>query len=113
MQTNLAVVPDDELQGAERRDSVRWRRVFLTGVIRSGQTELPVLIRNISCSGALVSCQLVPIVGSVITFSRGSIEALAEVVRTDGNDIGLRFQEPIDESVILANLGRSEFASAH
>ena len=113
MQTNLAVVSDEESQAVERRDSVRWRRVFLTGSIKSGRTELPVVIRNISCTGALVSCQLVPIVGSVVTFSRGAIEVPAEVVRTEGNDIGLRFQEPIDEGVILANLGRPEFTSAH
>lgn len=113
MQTNLAIVPNDESQDAERRDSVRWRRVFLQGYIRSGHTELPVVIRNISCSGALVTCQLIPIVGSFVTFSRGSIEVLAQVVRTDGNDIGLHFQELIDESLLLANAGRPTFASAH
>ena len=113
MRTNLAVFPSEEPQAADRRDSIRWRRVYLPGRIRSGSTELPVLIRNISCSGALVTCQLVPIVGSVVTFSRGSIEVQAQVVRTDGNDIGLHFEEPIDESLLLADTGRSDFTSAH
>jgi hypothetical protein len=113
MATKLAVVDDEIRMPMERRDSVRWRRVLLRATLRAGHSEVPVTLCDISCGGARVISSLVPPVGSEVTFHRGAIYVVAQVVRTEDHHVALCFNERIDETALLINIGRPELAAAH
>ena len=98
--------------GESRRES-RRSRVMLSAVMMSGATEVPVVIRDISSTGALISAPVAPPVGSYVTLRRGVVCVLGQVVRRGGDKIALHFRERIDEASFLVVIGRSVPMSKH
>jgi hypothetical protein len=109
----LAVANAEPGVPVERRDSVRWRRVLLRATLEAGRSRVLVTLCDISSGGARVISSLVPSVGSEVTFHRGSISVVAQVVRIEDHHVALCFREPIDETALLIDIGRPEFAAAH
>lgn len=108
----LKLVPANEVSGNGRREHGR-SRVMLAAVMMTGAAEVPVVIRDISATGALIQTPVAPQVGSYVTLRRNVVCVVAQVVRQDGNRIGLQFRELIDEASLLVVIGRPMKASAH
>jgi len=108
----VRLIPANEINDDGRREH-RRSRVMLSAVMMTGAAEVPVVIRDISACGALVATPVVPPVGSYVTLRRNVVCVVAQVVRREGNRIGLHFREMIDEASLLVVIGRPITASAH
>ena len=84
------LVPD---QISDLREGVR-SNVLLSAVLTGGAGTVPVRIRNLSPSGALLDGQDLPASGRVM-LRRGHLNATAEVVWSADGECGIRFDEPI------------------
>ena len=108
----IKLIPDFEVTGEGRRDC-RRSKVMLSAIMMTGAAEVPVIIRDISANGALISTPVAPPVGSYVTVRRGVVCVLAQVVRQTGSRLGLRFRESIDEASLLVVLGQPALMSKH
>jgi hypothetical protein len=60
-----------------------------------------VAVKNLSCTGAMIEGTTVPPTGREVILRAGPLDCFAEVVWTEGNRCGLRFDEPIEMSEVL------------
>ena len=106
MAAALTLVPNDTDLAASRRAAKR-SRVMLSAAMTSGATEIPVVIRDVSSTGALIVSPVAPDVGSYVNLRRDPVAVVARVAWRDGRKIGLQFRGEIDESALLIALRRS------
>jgi hypothetical protein len=75
---------------SEGRAAVR-SNMFIAAVLKGASFSLPVRIRNMSCTGALVEGAAVPSAGSTIQLVRGALAVPGAVVWSNEGRCGLRF----------------------
>ena len=92
--------------GARKREAKR-ARVLLTARIDAPSGEITVRLRNLSRKGALVEGEGIPSKGEKLAFIRGNARVPARVVWVAGNQAGLEFRHPIDESELLVQVTRA------
>lgn len=78
-----------------RRNAPR-KNLFLSSLLETGASPLPVRIRNLSVSGALIEGQQLVAEGAQVTLKRGRLSAAAEIVWFSGKRAGVRFSVPIE-----------------
>lgn len=76
--------------GPEARSSPR-SNMFLAAVLAAGGTPVPVKIRNMSSTGALVEGAILPEAGSSVRLIRGSMTVAGQVAWSGEGRCGLRF----------------------
>jgi hypothetical protein len=106
---------------ADAREQVRTN-MFLAAVIRSAGVSLPVKVRNMSVTGALVEGDGLPYHGAEVQLARGSLVVSGTVAWSSRGRCGLRFsslicvrdwlappanggQQRVDEAVRVLKLG--------
>jgi hypothetical protein len=82
-------------QGVDARQANR-ASIFLVAALYCDGSSLPVKIRNISATGALVDCAVVPSAGSLVQLVRGRLIAHALVAWAKDGRCGLKFSGSID-----------------
>ena len=112
MGLTLKLVADNDVVGVGRRECTR-SRVMLSAVMMTAAAEIPVVIRDISSTGALVTTPVAPAPDSYVTLRRGNVCVVGRVVWREGRKVGLHFREQIDEASLLVVIGRSGLSSAH
>jgi hypothetical protein len=91
---------------AERRFEVQ-----LSAVLRTGLLSMPVRVRNLSRSGALVQAPCAPPNGGTVTLSREGFAIEGTVMWVDGHLFGLRFEAPMRATELLILLNKSRTAA--
>ena len=82
--------------------------VFLMAVLAHGKTAVPVRIRNISPTGALLDAKhSLPPAGSQVALRRGDLSVTAEIVWQDQYCCGARFDRRIDPEQWVKRLGHA------
>jgi hypothetical protein len=104
MAVALQLVQDEDAVAEARR--CKRSRVMLSATMTTAAAELPVVIRDISASGALVTSPVAPDAGAWVTLRRDPVHVHAQVVWRDGARIGLSFRDLVDEAALLVSLGR-------
>lgn len=69
--------------------------IFVMATMYAGAGSTPVRVRNMSRTGALVEAAILPPVGTTVRLSRGSLNALGDVMWASGGRAGLRFASPV------------------
>ena len=92
-----------DTKGAEQRRAKR-SRVLLGARLATPTGEIDVRLRNLSQLGALLSCASPPPLGSAVTFMRGETVVRAAVMWVDGEQFGIKFDVPIEESELLIHI---------
>lgn len=77
------------------------RRVLLTGQFQSLAGTHNVAVRNLSNTGASISCNAELKLGSEGVLIAGGLDCLCKVVWHRGGIVGLNFDEPLHSSVVL------------
>ena len=95
----LSLVGEDQ----DLRRSSRFR-VIMSAKLVTTTDEHTVTLRDLSATGALAEGNRLPPVGKDVILTRGSLEAFARVVWTDGARCGLEFDEPIPDRELLTHL---------
>ena len=90
-----AVVP-----GAKAPRSPR-RRVLVTGMFQSLTTSCKAAVRNLSCTGASIECDVPVKVGAEGVLRAGELDCLCRVVWRKGQVYGIKFDQPLHNSVVL------------
>jgi hypothetical protein len=81
--------------------------VFLSASLVCGAVTLPVRVRNMSRTGALVDGGSLPAVGAKIRLIRGDLIADGEVAWQHDGQIGVRFSGQIDVAAWVKKVGHS------
>jgi hypothetical protein len=68
--------------------------LFVMAALYTGAGSMPVRIRNMSASGALVEAADLPAVGTHVRLSRGSISVTGEIIWADKQKAGMHFDSP-------------------
>ena len=76
--------------------------MFLAAVLQGAGFSVPVRIRNMSTTGALVEAAAVPEDGSPVRLVRGSLTISARVMWSEGGRCGLRFSSVVSVREWLA-----------
>lgn len=85
-----------------RRGAAR-ARLHVNALLETTTGELPVLLRDLSCSGARVEGEKLPALGRTALLKRGRLEALGIVVWHDGEGrCGLHFFDPLNIEEVIA-----------
>jgi hypothetical protein len=93
----------DESSMAQNRRQ-RRSNVLMAAAIELSGMSLPVKLRNLSASGALVEGEHLPIEGSEIVFKRQELSVAARVAWAAGNRAGLSFAEPLSPEAVLRHV---------
>jgi hypothetical protein len=64
--------------------------------------KIPVLLRNLSCTGAMAEGANLPSQGRDILLQRGDLEVLAAVVWSTGHQCGLSFYDPVAHDLVVS-----------
>jgi hypothetical protein len=91
--------PLDQAADSEHRVSNRVHVLFAASIEADG-AENPALLRNVSCTGALVETQLALRPGAALLFKRGDARIPATVIWANGGRLGLSFETPIDDGLV-------------
>jgi len=78
----------------ESREEFR-SNVFLSAVLTTGDSDVNVLIRNLSSNGALLDAPRMPETGAV-TLRRGCLRVDGKLAWAGGGECGVRFDEAVD-----------------
>jgi hypothetical protein len=89
--TSLARLQDDD---SDSRSAVR-SNVFLAAILDTGVSTLPVRIRNLSSTGALVEGATLPALGTRVRVLRGRLNASGELAWEGDGQVGIRFDRAI------------------
>jgi len=92
----------DEL--LEEKRGPKRTRVLLSAKLQSGEESLKANLLNLSVSGALLDAAAPPPADTVVTLSRGNMEARGRVLWVNGHRFGMTFDEPIDEAVVAEQI---------
>ena len=79
--------------------------VFLGAVLDSGTGPVPVRVRNISPSGALIEGAILPAPGAKIRLVRGTLQATGTLAWEAQGHAGVSFEEPIDVQAWVQGTG--------
>lgn len=77
--------------------------LFLDAILVSASSSLPVRVRNLSPTGALIEGVDLPTVGSQVTLTRGLLEAAGRTMWVGPGRCGLEFDTPLAVSRWLPN----------
>lgn len=77
------------------------RRVLLTGMFHSLTSSAAASVRNLSCTGASIECEVPLKVGGEGVLEAGQLDALCRVVWTKGEVYGLKFDQPLPNCLVL------------
>lgn len=91
--------------GAGKR-SHRRSRVLLSAMLCGDSGDIPVRLRDLSRSGALVEHPEPLAVGSQVVFHRGATMVPARVAWAGPGRMGLEFLRAIEENEVLVHVGR-------
>jgi hypothetical protein len=95
-----------------RRASAR-ARLHAVATLQSIARDVRVIVRNLSCTGAMVEGDDLPIAGRTVLFKRHGIEEMATVVWAEDGRCGLEFFDPIPhEEVVRQSRSLPERAEA-
>lgn len=83
-------------------------RLSLRARLESLEGVQPADLFNVSCGGAMVTVVRPPKPGAAVILRYGSVEAFCDVVWTSGCHCGLRFEEKLSHSEVLAARRRSD-----
>jgi hypothetical protein len=81
--------------------------VFLSASLVFGAVPVPVRVRNMSRTGALLDGGSLPPVGTPIRLVRGELNAEGAVAWQDGAHAGIRFKGEIDVAAWVKKVGHS------
>ena len=95
----------DRGDGSDRRRKPRLR-VLLSAMLETPDGERPVKLRNLSSTGARIQMDRPPLVGTLVTFRRGTTVAPGTVVWATDSMIGLEFIRPIHQSEVLIHINK-------
>lgn len=90
----LAVEADAGHGGVQQRTDAR-SNMFVMAAIYFGGSPLPVRIRNMSRSGALIESATIPAENSEVRLSRGSLSVSGRIIWQRGNRAGIRFDSDV------------------
>ena len=81
--------------------------VFLSAALLAGGSALPVRLRNLSSSGALLEGVSLPAPGTYVRLVRGELAADGEIAWTTDGQAGIRFSAPIDVPAWVRRIGHA------
>jgi hypothetical protein len=81
--------------------------VDLEAILRAGEADLPVRLRDLSRGGALGTCMRPPAALSDVTLVRGALAIEARVAWAGRSRFGLEFARPIRATELLVQLSLS------
>jgi len=90
---------DTQLEIADRRSPTRRANVMFAAILRSGDEELAVRVRNLSEMGALVEASTLPAPDTAVSLVRNNLSVNGSVVWSSRGRAGLRFAGVIDPSI--------------
>jgi hypothetical protein len=76
-------------------------RLQVSATLQSIARDTRVIVRNLSCTGAMVEGDDLPRAGRSVLFKRGGIEEMAAVVWSEDGRCGLEFFEPIAHDEVV------------
>lgn len=93
-------------RGARAEVPVRRRRVFgsrlaTTATLETSASKLPVVIRNMSSTGAIIEGSTLPSAGATVILKRELLEQMASVVWSQDGRSGLEFLEPVSLEEVM------------
>ena len=97
---NLPLSESDDASVSERRVEIRTH-LFVVAMLSAATTSMPVRIRNLSVSGALIEGSALPPGGSAVTIRRGGLSAEGTLAWQSENQAGLAFGSNIFVSAWL------------
>ncbi len=77
------------------------RKVLLSGMFQSLTTSYPVSVRNLSCTGASIECDAILRRGAEGVLATDQLDCLCRVIWSKGSRHGLKFDQPLHNSVVL------------
>jgi hypothetical protein len=84
--------------------------VFLSATLDTEQASNAVLIRNLSCRGALIEGPIIPRVGAKLRLLRGSLSARGVLAWQGNSQGGINFDDQIDVSLWVERVGHAGVA---
>jgi hypothetical protein len=81
--------------------------VFLAAVLHGGTAAVPVRIRNISATGALIEGRSLPPAGTAVRLVRGELSAVGELAWSSTGHAGIRFADAVDVEGWVKRVGHS------
>jgi hypothetical protein len=81
--------------------------VFLSATLDTEQASNAVLIRNLSCRGALIEGPIIPRVGAKLRLLRGSLSARGVLAWQGNSQGGINFDDQIDVSLWVERVGHA------
>jgi hypothetical protein len=101
-----------ELFAGNRRTEPRYS-VLLAGKAISASCSGPVIIRDLSLSGAQLEGSTLPHLGGLLILKRGALEAAGRIAWREGNRAGLRFELPLSAEDLFALVDRARRRPVH
>jgi hypothetical protein len=83
-----------------RRAAAR-ARLHAVATLQSISRDVRVIVRNLSCTGAMVEGPDLPPTGRTVLFKRDGIEEMATIVWTEDGRCGLEFFDPISHDEVV------------
>jgi hypothetical protein len=97
------------VDGGEQRRADRVR-LLLTARLVTTTDEFPVMLRDISLTGAMVEGSRLPAMGVDLLLKRGALEIFAQVVWVGGRCAGLEFETPLGVREFATQFPRTTWA---
>lgn len=94
------IVDDPKQLPIGRRGAAR-ARIRANAALVTTTGKLPVMLCNLSCTGAMAEGEALPPVGRDLLVQRDDFEVLATVVWRAGRQCGLHFYDPIDHDLVV------------
>lgn len=76
--------------------------IFLAALLRTGEEQAPVKVRNISPHGAMIECPVAPPPGTNVQLIRGALIADGTVIWSSRNQCGVQFKSELSVKNWLA-----------
>lgn len=75
--------------------------VLLSAKVEFGNSELPVILRNLSSRGALIEGKQLPPEGAIAMFKRNQLSVPGRIVWVEGRFAGLAFNRELERDELL------------
>lgn len=96
---NAATAADEELNVGRR--AAQRARLHVHARLQTISREVRVVLRNLSCTGAMLEGDDLPPSGRTVVLKRGPIDVMGQVVWTAGGRCGLEFFEPLNHDEVI------------
>lgn len=93
--------PDTAQPMVGRRGAAR-ARLQANASLETTTGKVPVIVRNLSCSGAMIEGSNLPALNRTALLKRGRIEALGTVVWQEGGRCGFQFYDDLPHDAVVA-----------